>query len=546
MSGEILWRDNLFYSSWISVLLVMYLWIEVCTLSDRSGTIELAKLRHFPSNTFTKRWTFFLFLALVVFIASITAYTGPVCQGSLLKSTSYCSNLLMGIVMGGLFQLFLFIGVAVLYRLSNMRRRGNVDERIVSLWLRDVGSSFAALGSLVVQGFTVALLTSSTGGPANASEMLYFGSWLGFVLSIEVCMRYSELHDTYQNDTFVKAGRNRKRGMTEEDETVYEGEEYADNENHNPALKKERDYERRNNRPGLIDDVIIPKQKQKSFVFPDTVTMIPVHQQKGEIDKSFTTFSSNSTPLRPLTIERYVVPPTKLSTASKVKNNYDIWRKGITIATSEQQSETKSVDVKCSTMKVNNFRRPISPLTSDDSSTRIRQLWVEENTTSRKPLLSVATESLALDPSQCRRKNIDSSSKEKRVDVMLKANRELLVSSSEFLNAHIPPPIQRTQRVFRGQAWSPISSMSRPSSSLMSSNESSTSKNIAWIMMHNTSVRQGNNTPTIENHMSSNESSLDEDRDGVKTKNIAWLMMHNTSERHGNNTPTIENHKRPW
>ena len=300
--------------------------------------------------------------------------------------------------------------------------------------------------------------------------------------------------------------------MTEEDETVYEGEEYADNENHNPALKKDRDYERRNNRPGLIDDVIIPKQKLKSFVFPDTVTMIPVHQQEGEIAKSFTTFSSNSTPLRPLTIERYVVPPTKLSTASKVKKNNDIWRKGIPIATSEQQSETKSVDVKCSTMKVNNFRRPISPLSSDDSSTRIRQLWVEENTTSRKHLLSVATESLALDPSQCRRKNVDSSSKGKSVDVMLKANREFLVSSEEFLNAHIPPPIQRNQRVFRGQTWSPISSMSRPSSS----------------------------------PMSSNESSPDEDRDGVKTKNIAWLMMHNTSVRHGNNTPTIENHKRPW
>ena len=525
MSG--LWRDNLFYSSWISFLLVMYLWIEVCTLSDRSGTIKLAELRHFPSNTFTKRWTFFLFLALVVFIASITAYTDPECQGSLLKSTSYCSNLLMGIVMGGLFQLFLIIGVAVLYRLSNMRRRGNVDERIVSLWLRDVGSSFAALGSIVVQGFTVALLTSSIGGPANASELLYFGSWLGFVLSIEVCMRYSELHDTYQNDTFMKAGRNRKRGMTEEDETVYEGEEYADNENHNSALKKDRDYERRNKRPGLIDDVIIPKQKQKSFVFPDTVTMIPVHQQEGEIDKSFTTFSSNSTPLRPLTIERYVVPPTKLSTASKVKNNNDIWRKGIPIATAEQQSETKSVDVKCSTMKVNNFRRPISPLSSDDSSIRIRQLWVEENTTSGKNLSSVATESLALDPSQCRRKNVDSSSKEKSVDVMLKA-------------------IQRNQRVFRGQTGSPISSMSRPSSIPMSSNESSTTKNIAWLMMHNTSVRQGNNTPTIENHMSSNESSLGEDRDGVKTKNIALLMMHNTSVRHGNNTPTIENHKRPW
>lgn len=546
MSGETLWKDNLFYSSWISLLLCAYLWVEVCTLSDRSGTIKLAELRHLPTNTFTKRWTLFLFVALVVFIASVATYTGPMCQGSLLKSTSYCSNLLTGIVMGGLFQLFLFLGVAVLYRLSNMHRRDTVDERIVSVWLRDLMSSFAALSSIVVQGFTVALLTSSTGGPANASETLYFGSWVGFFLSIEVCMRYSELRNT--SDTFVKAGRNSERGMNDEDKTVNEGDEYEDDDNYYIALKKDRDNERRNNKAGLVEDVNIPKQKQKSFVFPTTVSMIPIHQQVVEIDKSFTTFTCNSTPLRPLTIERYVVPPTKLSTASKGKNNNDIWRKGTPSATAEQQSMTESVIEQCSTMKVK-IRRPISPLTSDDSSTRIRQILLEvdspemnkptppdnvpqfsaatssnnyyvgssrrllyQNTTSGMPLLSVATKSLALNPSQGRRKGFDSSSStkhisDKSVDVIMKANRELLVSTAELLNSRSPPPIQRTQ-----PTWSPISSMSsRPSSILMSSNESS----------------------------------LHEDRDGEKTKKIV-LLMRSASVRQGANTPTIDSHSKPW
>jgi hypothetical protein len=456
--------------------------------------------------------------------------------------------------MGGLFQLALFLGVAVLYRLSHMRRRGTVDDtNIVSLWLRDVGSSFAALGSIVVQGFSVAMLTSSTGGPANASEMLYFGCWLGFVFSLEVSMRYSELCDTNRSDTVVKAGRNRKRGMMEEDETVYEGEEYEDDEDHNPALKKVRDYERRINKPGLIDDVNMLKQTQNSFVFPDTISMISVHQQMGEMDKSFTTLSRNSTPLRPLTIERYVVPPTKLSTASKVKNNHDIWRKGIPSAKAKQESKTESVDVKCSTMKVNNVRRPISPLSSDDSSIRIRQMLVEvdspemenpsppqfsagassnnhyvgssrrllyQNTISGKTLSPAGTKSLAaVDPSLYKCVNSSYTTQnngDRSVDVMLKANRELMVSTAELLKAHSPPSIQRTQCVFRGYTWSPISSMSsgRPSSVLMSSNESS----------------------------------LDEDRTGERAKNVALLMRSGASSvRQGtNNTPTIDSHSKPW
>ena len=553
MSGTILWKDNLFYSSWISFLLCTYLWIEVWSLSDRSGIIKLIDLRRLPTNTFTKRWMLFLFVALVVFITSVTAYTGPMCQGSLLKSTSYCGNLLTIIVMGGLFQLALFLGVAVLYRLSNMRRRGTVDDtNIVSVWLRDVGSSFAALGSIVVQGFTVALLTSSTGGAANANEMLYFGSWLGFVLSLEVCMRYSELCDTNCSDTFVKARRNRKRGMMEEDETVYQSEEYEDDEDNNPALKIVRDYERRKNKPGLIDDVNMLKQTQNSFAFPDTISMIPIHQREEEIDKSFTTLSRNSTPPRPLTIERYVVPPTKLSTASKVKNNHDIWRNSIPSAKAKQASETESVDVKCSTMKVNNFRRPISPLTSEDSSIRIRQMLVEvddnsemenpspphfsagassnnhyvgssrrllyQNTTSGKTLSPAGTKSLAVDPSLYKYVNSPHTTQnngDRNVDVMLKANRELMVSTAELLKAQSPPSIQRTQHVFRGYTWSPISSMSsRPSSILMSSNESS----------------------------------LDEDRTGEKTKNVALLMRSGASSvrQQGTNTPTIDSHSKPW
>ena len=221
VSGVEIWNTNLFYSSWISYLLCAYLFVEVWTLPkhDRSGTIGIIPASSFsddddddddnnygrlPKNAFTKRWTLLLLAAMIIFSASISTYTGPACAGSLLKQTGYCSRALSGILMGGLFQVLICLCVGALYRLSRMRRggtgrrrsrdRGGDGERILSVRLRDVGSTACAAVSLVVQAFDVALLTGPAGGgPGNASGTLYFGGWLGFALSFELCLRYLEL-----------------------------------------------------------------------------------------------------------------------------------------------------------------------------------------------------------------------------------------------------------------------------------------------------------------------------------------------------------------
>jgi hypothetical protein len=41
MAGPAIWNANLFYSSWASFLLCLYLWVEVHTLNDRRGTLRV-------------------------------------------------------------------------------------------------------------------------------------------------------------------------------------------------------------------------------------------------------------------------------------------------------------------------------------------------------------------------------------------------------------------------------------------------------------------------------------------------------------------------
>jgi len=133
--------------------------------------------------------------------------------------------------------------VAILYRLSHMRRRNRTarnardearDEQfIVSTRIRDRGSCTIALTSLIAQCIHVALVTSPTGGgPGNDSGTLYFGSWLGFVSSFELCLRYLEFYttvtttntaiDDVNNDIPKRVGVDRREGSSSDDVTVYE------------------------------------------------------------------------------------------------------------------------------------------------------------------------------------------------------------------------------------------------------------------------------------------------------------------------------------
>lgn len=277
--AEMIWDANLFFSSWISFSLCTYLWIEVWTSSNRGGTIRMANSRRLPSNAFTKRWTLLLFAAVVVFTASITTYTGLECRGTLLKQTSDCSRLMTGIVMGGVFQMILSLSVGILYRLTNMRRggrrSGSEDACMLNGRMRDLWASIAALVSIVAQGFNVALLTSPTGGgPGNASGTLYFGSWLGFVLSFELCLRYSDLCGTSGSGT-SGSGLGEECDLME-DVTVYDDEECEEYEEDHLSLRKCSNDKRKKKASGWIDDgKTLNLMRQKSFEIPVRVSVSP-------------------------------------------------------------------------------------------------------------------------------------------------------------------------------------------------------------------------------------------------------------------------------
>jgi hypothetical protein len=282
VAGYDIWNANLFYSSWISFLLCGYLWIEVFTLHDRGGTTIVALQRQsgddhggireaVPTNAFTKRWSFLLCTALILMSSSITTYTSPVCQGEILKSTSYCKLALTGIIVGGVFQLFITFCVGLVYRLSYMIRSGsdgsNRDSTtILTIRQRDLLTSVAAFTSLVLQIINTAVLTSPMGGgPGNISGTLYFSCWLGFVLSFELCLRYLDAYSTASRDI----SEMNPRSISEDDLTVYEDSDAQDSDR-DVGMNCSSDEEKANRSMGMN---AAPKQNREDvdnspFVFP--------------------------------------------------------------------------------------------------------------------------------------------------------------------------------------------------------------------------------------------------------------------------------------
>ena len=222
VSGTEIWNANLFYSSWISVILVGYIHVELITSTDRYGTLPASSSSiSWKANTFSKRWILLTLSSIVVMSSSANIYGSNLCYGSILKGTTYCRTALMGIMIGGFVQLLFCCCVGVLYRLRNMNytttnsggasyyydsrgRRRTVEgrgsssaRRKMSIWKRDKYSLYFAIVSLIIQSINVALITNPVGGgPGNSSGSLYFASWLGFFLVFEMFLRYLELHTT--------------------------------------------------------------------------------------------------------------------------------------------------------------------------------------------------------------------------------------------------------------------------------------------------------------------------------------------------------------
>ena len=198
MAGSTISNETIFYSTWISAILCGYLWVEVYTLNDRRGVIQLYNIPtntqqsrghssyKTPNNVLTKRWTFLSFTSLIIMLSSIVTYTSPSCSDSdLLRSTSYCSRALFGILIGGALQLLVCTLVAVLYRLS-------------------IGTGICTLSSLLIQAVNTGLVTSPTGGgPGNTTGTLYFACWMGFIISFGLVLLLIEnvtMYEEYKDD----------------------------------------------------------------------------------------------------------------------------------------------------------------------------------------------------------------------------------------------------------------------------------------------------------------------------------------------------------
>ncbi|KAL3792588.1 hypothetical protein HJC23_005558 [Cyclotella cryptica] len=202
VSGGDIWNANLFYSSWASVLLCWYLLVEVCTLPDKGGTVPRhpplnSNYRGWNGNALSKRWTLVLLSSCVILSSTVKIYTGPMCSGSILKSTDYCSRALAGIMLGGFFQFVLCLGVGIVCRLASMK----ASTAFLNFAMKNKVTFSMAVISLLIQSINVGILTSPTGGgPATSSGSVYFASWMGFVLVFEMCLRYVEFFSTYGAD----------------------------------------------------------------------------------------------------------------------------------------------------------------------------------------------------------------------------------------------------------------------------------------------------------------------------------------------------------
>lgn len=215
--GMEIWNANLFYSSWISAILIGYIYIELLTSTDRYGRVpsSTSSASTWKENTFSKRWILLTLSSIVVLSSSATIYGSNLCDGDILKGTEYCQKALLGILVGGFVQLVCSCCVGVIYRLRNMDytdpsasyhydskgRRRKIRRRYMrkkmSVWKREKYSLYFGIISLVVQTVNVAMLTSPVGGgPGNSTGTLYFASWLSFSLVFEMCLRYLELHTT--------------------------------------------------------------------------------------------------------------------------------------------------------------------------------------------------------------------------------------------------------------------------------------------------------------------------------------------------------------
>lgn len=201
VTGTEIWNANLFYSSWLSALLTWYLLVEVLTLTDRNGVVPRypgipSKYRGWHSNCLTKRWSLLSLGSIIMLASSLRMYGGPNCAG-ILKSTDFCSRSLAGIVLGGIVQFLMCIGVCVIYRLSSMRNYSHV----FSLEKKNKLTFGIGLISLLTQSVNVGLLTSPTGGgPGTSSGTVYFASWAGFIIVFEMVLRYVEFFSTYGAD----------------------------------------------------------------------------------------------------------------------------------------------------------------------------------------------------------------------------------------------------------------------------------------------------------------------------------------------------------
>jgi len=304
MSGTSIYNANIFYSSYISTILCIYLWIDIytsynrrcivkidqnidpsrgesqCSPDDNNQASTTTSSSNTPNNTYTKRWSLLFINTLILLSSSIVIYNSPSCSNGLLRSTNYCKYALLSIIFGGLLQLLLCFVVAGVYRLSYMtslqRDRfssSRSSSNIVSLSKRNNISSICALLTLLIQSINTGLITSSSnGGPGNNVGMLYYTCWINFLLGCDLCLRYLDYYSATregESGSSSRGGSSRNSRLLLEDVTVYEDEDEHDVESYLMIQQQHQQNATTNNRNRVVveDASDDESNDQQSFLF---------------------------------------------------------------------------------------------------------------------------------------------------------------------------------------------------------------------------------------------------------------------------------------
>ncbi|KAL7471713.1 hypothetical protein ACHAXS_012379 [Conticribra weissflogii] len=167
------WSSNLYFSTWISILLSFFLVAELITTGDTSG---IHPLYYRGNNQVNRTFILLLFSSLCLIAFGASHLSGPLCDGALMETIS-CRNCIFSVafaVIGILVVCFHFTIVAV-EKTTLRPRLHSVD---------------ASLFGFCLAWYTLHAGIVTSPGAAGWNPNIFVSSWICFFLSIYLCIHH--------------------------------------------------------------------------------------------------------------------------------------------------------------------------------------------------------------------------------------------------------------------------------------------------------------------------------------------------------------------